>query len=137
MMDWTYFRWVALLWGLLAILTKPVLFNVFGAQWKAWLQGSAYKAGKRPRWILPGVVLMLAFVGYTWWRVAQDGVPQAWILGLLMTGLIVKSANLIFRYDQFQVFVRETLGDPAQLRRLNWSVGGLGAVLLLLAFLVY
>jgi hypothetical protein len=136
-MMWNYFRWVLVVWGAAALLTKPVFFNLLGERWRSWLAQNAYHEGKRPAWILFAAVGSFLLIGYTWVRVYLDPVPYDWVVGVLMTVSAVKVLALLFDYGRFQSWVSELLADPVKERRMILQVSVVGVVLIVLGFWVY
>lgn len=134
---WNYFRVVAVIWGLAALLTKPVFFNLFGERWRSYLRSTAYKDGHRPAWIIPTAGYSLLLIGYTWYRVSLDALSYDWVLALLMTSSLVKIVTLLFDYQKFQGWISELLSDPVKERRMILQVSIAGILLVLMGFVIY
>jgi hypothetical protein len=134
---WNYFRVVAVIWGLAALLTKPVLFNLLGDHWRGYLKSTAYKQGQRPAWIIPTAVFSFVLIGYTWYLVYLDAIKYDWVLALLMTTSLVKIITLLFDYPKFQGWVSDLLSDPAKEKKMILQVTIAGIVLIVLGFTVY
>jgi hypothetical protein len=137
MSTWTTFRWIALLWGAAAILTKPVFFIILGNQWRSLLKNKAYREGKRPNWIVWVSLPLIVLIAFTWWRVAVEPVPLAWILAALMSLSAVKLVTLLFDYNRFQNWVKSVVEDKQKERKMVISVTISGIVLIVLAFWLY
>lgn len=137
MNPWNYFRVVTILWGLVAILTKPVFFNLLGERWRGYLKSTAYKQGQRPGWIIPTAVFSFVLIGYTWYRVYLDAIKYDWVLALLMTSSLVKIVTLLFDYPSFQSWVTDLLSNPAKEKSMIFQVTIAGIVLVVLGFVVY
>jgi hypothetical protein len=137
MATWNYFRILALVWGAIAIITKPVLFNLFGKQWRAWLSQNAYSKGKRPAWILWAAIGSALLIGYTWYRVAVDAIALDWILAALMTVSSVKIITLLFDYTKFQEWVQDLFDNPKKETQMVISVTFIGLILIGMAFWLY
>lgn len=137
MLSWSTFRWIALIWGLLAILTKPVFFTLLGKKWRGWLLNNAYREGQRPRWILWISIPLVMLIGLTWWRVFVEPVQLSWILAALMTLSAVKLITLIFDYSRFQHWVNQLLQNKQKERVMVITVTISGLLLIVLAFWLY
>ena len=135
--SWNYFRWVLVIWGAAALLSKPVFFNLLGDRWRKWLKENAYREGSRPGWIFGAAAVSFLLIGYTWLRVYLDEVPFDWVTGVLMTVSAVKIVTLIFDYSRFQAWVSELLSDPVKEKRMVLQVTVVGLILVALGFLLY
>ena len=137
MSTWTSFRCIALIWGLVAFLTKPVFFTIFGNRWRNLLKNKAYREGKRPNWIVWVSLPLIALIAFTWWRVAVEPVRLSWILGVLMSLSAVKLVTLLFDYASFQNWVKSVLEDKQKERVMVVAVTLSGVFLIILAFWLY
>ena len=137
MSTWTTFRWIALIWGIVAILTKPVFFTILGNQWRSLLINKAYREGKRPNWIIWVSIPLIFLIVFTWWRVAVEPVPLSWILAAVMSLSAVKLVTLLFDYNRFQNWVKSVLEDKQKERGMVIAVTISGMVLIVLAFWIY
>ncbi|MAT45095.1 MAG: hypothetical protein CL609_22410 [Anaerolineaceae bacterium] len=137
MSTWTTFRWIALIWGVVAILTKPVFFTILGNQWRGLLINKAYREGKRSNWIIWVSIPLIFLIVFTWWRVAVEPVPLSWILAAVMSLSAVKLVTLLFDYNRFQNWVKSVLEDKQKERGMVIAVTISGMVLIVLAFWIY
>lgn len=135
--SWNYFRWVLVIWGAAALLTKSVFFNLLGDRWRRWLKENAYREGSRPGWVFGAAAGSFLLIGYTWLRVYLDEVPFDWVTGVLMTISAVKIVTLVFDYGRFQAWVSDLLSDPLKEKRMVLQVTVVGLILVALGFLVY
>lgn len=137
MLTWSSFRWIALIWGLVAILTKPVFFAVLGNKWRSLLVNKAYREGQRPQWIVWITLPMLLLIAFTWWRVAVEPVHLSWILAALMSLSAVKLVTLLFDYQSFQNWVKTLLNNKQKENQMVIAVTAVGMLLIVLAFWLY
>lgn len=137
MLTWNTFRWIALIWGSIAILTKPVFFTLLGNRWREVLVTKAYREGERPQWITWISIPLLALIGFTWWRVFVEPVQLSWILAALMSLSAVKLGTLLFDYNSFQTWVKALIGDPKKERQMVIAVTFVGIALVVMAFWLY
>ena len=138
METWTYFRIIALIWGLAAVITKPVLFWIGGGnRWRDWLLRVAYNPDRRPKWVYWAALFAAILVAFTWFQVIATSISHGWILAAVMTLAFGKVVTLLFDYPRFTNFVKETLTHPQKENRMVIVVSVMGVVLILLAFFMY
>ena len=109
---------------------------VMGRPWAVWEESQAYKK-ERPRWVVLVSVLGLALVVVTWVINFTQEIPYGWILALLMTSTTVKVSVLLFNYEAFRVFMKESLQDSKRMMMINASVIVLSAVLIWMGLVLY
>jgi len=135
MLDTNYFQVLSFIWAMLAILSR-IAMVIMGEKWKKWEMGSFYQS-KRPVYILVIGVLGYILVIATWIMVAISDISHSWILAAIISITVIKVSMLLFAYDKFRLFAKQTLNNPKKMLQLNVAVIFVALLLVSMGIFVY
>lgn len=99
----SYFKWVGLLAGFLALLSAGMVFIAPG-RWTSWVLGKIYPA-KRPLGLIPAAVLWFGLIIYSWHRFLLQPGGAALMITLFLTFSGVKLFLMLQNYDRLRALV--------------------------------
>ncbi len=130
-----FFQILCFFWAGVGIVSR-VAMAVMGSRWAQWEESQAYTE-KRPPWVLVVSLLGYALVALTWYVYIRQQIPYGWILAVLMTSTTVKVSVLLFNYQAFREFMKESLQDRKRMAVINVAVLILSAVLIWMGLVLY
>ena len=131
-----YFQVLSLMFGLLLILTRP-LIQFFPKRWNDFELNTAYTE-KQPGWVWVVGVIGFLLVGFTWYKHLTTDVPYSLVITIFITLTLLKTSQVLFNYKQFRQFVERVLvTDRKTLALINTTVLALGIAVLSLGLFVY
>ncbi len=130
-----YFSLICIAWAAIGIGSRALML-LYGNRWNEWELSKAYTQ-KRPFWVNIIGVFAVVFAGFTWYMVITEDVRYSWIIGLMMTFMLFKMYMLLFNYERFREFVKNTLNDRKKRLTLNSLVFFASVVFLLMGLLLY
>ncbi len=135
MIETNYFQILSLFWAAIGIGSR-ILMITFGERWNEWELKNAYRKVK-PKWIYVVGISGLMLIGYTWYSVIFYSVDYSWIIASLVSLTAIKIFFLLFKYDKFRAFAKETLNNKKNSALLNGGVAAFSIVCAAMAFLLY
>lgn len=130
-----FFKIICFVWAAIGIVSR-IAMAVMKEKWAVWEENQAYKE-KRPGWVAVVAVVGLLLIAAIWAVYIIFGVPYGWVLGVLITLTSVKVVKLLFSYNEFRVFLKNTLADKTKMMRLNIAVIILSVGLVCLGIFLY
>lgn len=134
MSEWSYFRCLSVMIGVLMLLESFVLPSLTEESRRKLARVFFPEEGP-PGWMLPMSFFAVGFTAYTWYRVYTDGVDYAWVVGVLISIGIPKMYLIWNHYESFRDFVHRLLVE--KVRGYSVLLRFLGLALLAVGFAVY
>ncbi len=130
-----FFKIVCFIWAAIGIVSR-IAMAVMKEKWAVWEENSAYKS-ERPAWVVVVSAFGFCMIAAAWLVYILAGVPYGWVLAVLITLTAIKISSLLFNYNKFREFLKETLASKQKMMRINVSVIVLSAGLIALGIFLY
>lgn len=134
-MTLNYFQVICFIWALIGVGSR-IIMGIMGDKWKTWELNSAYSE-KKPKILTLIGLLGYALVGFTWYKVFESGVENSWIIAALTTVTLIKISVILFNYNKFRTFAKNTLNHKKKMAQLNMGVIIFSIILLLMGIYLY
>jgi len=130
-----FFKITCFVWAAIGIVSR-IAMAVMKDNWNQWEENKAYKE-KRPFWVVLIAIFGLILIGAVWTVYLVYDVQYGWILASLISLTFLKIATLLFNYEKFRTFLKDTLADKKKMLSLNISVIILSIILIGMGVFLY